>query len=673
MMSRRILVTSALPYANGSIHIGHLVEYIYTDIWVRHLRMDGADAIYMCADDTHGTPIEIRARKEKIRPESLIERMHEEHFRDFSAFEIFFDRFYTTHSEENRKWAERIYRAARQNGHIKKRTVEQTYCEKDGMFLPDRYVRGTCPRCGAPDQYGDSCDSCSATYAPVDLKDPKCSICGTPPVRRSSEHQFFTLSVFNEKLTDWTSSEGNLQEETRNYVGRWLKEGLRDWDISRDGPYFGFEIPDEENMYFYVWFDAPIGYIATTDKYCQEKGLNVSDWWENPDTEIVHFIGKDIVYFHTLFWPAMLMDAGLTLPRRVHVHGFLRVEGSKMSKSRGTFITAKTYLENLHPQYLRYYYASKLSGKVEDIDLSFDDFLNRVNAELVNKIANLASRSISFVNKRMDSRLGSNSSDAGQLLDRAADTAAEARNAYENFNVAKAVSLACGLAENANLYMQEKAPWDLLKSNPEKARSILTTAINISKVVSVILKPVLPEMTKKMEKMLGAKKPWTWDDAKPDLCDAQIGSFVRLAERVEKKNIEAMIKSSMEEETEDAGSTSSFKSAPIEEEITIDDFSKCDLRVARVISAQKIEGAKKLLSLELDLGPLGKRRVFAGLAQHYPDPGDLVSKQLVCVVNLKPRKMKWGTSEGMVLASSGAGAVTLLEVGPSARPGEKVS
>jgi len=674
-MSRRILVTSALPYANGSIHIGHLVEYIYTDIWVRHLRMGGNQAIYLCADDTHGTPIELRARKEKISAETLIRRMHEEHARDFASFDVSFDLFYTTHSDENRQWAERIYQAAKSKGHIIRREVEQTYCDNDRLFLPDRYIRGTCPRCKAPDQYGDSCDSCSATYRPTDLVDPKCAICGRPPVRKKSEHLFFALSQFADRLASWTSEPGRLQAETQNYVKRWIEEGLLDWDITRDGPYFGFPIPGETDKYFYVWFDAPIGYISTTERYCKDNGLEFRDWWENPETEIVHFIGKDIVYFHTLFWPAMLMDAGLTAPRKVNVHGFLKVDGSKMSKSKGTFVTARTYLDHLDPQYLRYYYATKLSGNVEDIELNFEDFQNRVNAELVNKIANLASRSVSFVNQRLDRRLGVNDGDAGLLLDEAVSAVSEVRAAYDQGHLAKAVQKTCTIAESANLYLQGKAPWDVLKQDPERARGILTTAINLTKMVSIMLKPVLPRMASSVETMLEAGRPWAWKDAVPDLRDREIGPFVRLAERIEMKDVDAMVQASIgaDDDTPGAsGDRSGYSVPPLSPEIGIETFSGSDLRVAKVRKAAKVEGAKKLLSLELDLGPLGTRHVFAGIAEHFPDPEALTGRLLICVANLKPRSMKWGTSEGMILAASGTGNVTLLEVGSTARPGEKV-
>ena len=670
-MARRVVVTSGLPYANGSIHLGHLVEYLYTDMWVRFLKMTGAEAWYFCADDTHGTPIQIRARKEGVAPEELIRRFHEEHLRDFRAFHVEFDCYHSTHSEENRAWSERIYTAAVDAGHIARRAVEQNYCPHDEMFLPDRFVRGTCPRCGAGDQYGDVCEVCSATYAPTELIEPRCSVCGGPPERRSSEHLFFELGKLTEELRAWTSEEGRLQPEVRNFVRTWIDKGLRDWDISRDGPYFGFAIPGEENKYFYVWLDAPIGYIATCQRWCDENGRDIHEMWKNPETEIYHFIGKDIVYFHTLFWPAMLMDAGLNLPTAVPVHGFLTVEGEKMSKSRGTYVNAATYLEHLDPQYLRYYYATKLSGRVEDLDLSFEDFVNRVNAELVNKIANLASRAMAFVSRRLDGRLGALPEDAGELLAHAERAVEAAHDAYQRRDVAAAVQEAVRLAEAGNLYLQEAAPWAAVKEDPERARAICTAAVNVMKIVGVLVRPVVPRLADDLARMLGCG-PFTWDDARADLTHREIGAFQHLATRVDPEKVAAMVEASKVPEEAPAPAAAPYEVEPLTETCTFDDFVRVDLRVARVLTAETVEAARKLLRLELDLGPLGTRTVFAGIRKAFSDPSTLVGRHVVCAANLAPRQMRFGLSEGMVLAAGDGKRIDLLEFPATARPGERI-
>jgi len=648
-VSRRILVTCALPYANGPIHLGHIVEYTYGDIWVRFLRMRGEDAIYICADDTHGTPIDIRARKEGISPQELIDRSYDEHVRDFNEFGIQFDKFHSTHSEENRKWSARIYEAAKSKGLIARRSIEQMYCENDAMFLPDRFVRGTCPRCKATDQYGDVCEVCGATYHPTELIEAKCAICGSQPVLKSSEHLFFELAKMTDRLKEWTGSDDHLQEEVGNYVNNWIKEGLRDWDISRDGPYWGFEIPGETNKIFYVWLDAPIGYIASTEAYCKEHGLDVADYWEKPGTEIYHIIGKDIVYFHTLFWPAMLMAADLNLPKQVLVHGFLRVGGEKMSKSRGTFINARTYLDHLDPQYLRYYYAAKLSGKIEDIDLVFEDFVNRVNAELINKIVNLASRAISFVEKRLGGALGNIPDDARELIALAEGEGEAIAAAYAKLNPAQAVERICRVAEAGNLYLQNAAPWDAVKAgDPERARDICTAAVNVTKIVAAYLKPVLPKYAADIETVL-AIEPLTWADAKADLSAGhRIGEFTHLVQRVDPAAIEAMVEASKVVEAKPAPKFD-YAVEPLAAEISFDDFVKVDMRVAKIIEAETVPGAKKLLRLTVDLGPLGQRNVFAGIAEHVDDPAVLVGRKLICVANLAARKMKFGVSEGMVV------------------------
>ena len=679
-MPRRILVTCGLPYANGSIHLGHLVEYIYADIWVRFLRMRGEDAIYICADDTHGTPIQVRALKEGITPEALIARFYDEHVKDFDDFQVRFDSFYTTNSPENKKWAERVYEAAKKKGLIDRRPVEQFYCAEDNMFLPDRFVKGICPSCGASDQYGDVCEVCSSTYHASEVKEPRCAVCGTAPELRTSEHLFFKLDKLATELRDWTDHDEHIQSEVRNYVNNWMKEGLRDWDISRDGPYFGFPIPGEDNKFFYVWLDAPIGYIASTEHYCEKVGRDVAEYWENDDTEIYHIIGKDIVYFHVLFWPAMLMAADLTLPKQVAVHGFLRVEGEKMSKSRGTFINARTYLDHLDPQYLRYYYAAKLSGQIEDIDLVFEDFINRVNAELVNKIANLASRSMSFVGKRLGGKLGKIPEDAQLLIAETEGAALAIANAYEARNLARAVEIVCRLADTANQYLQDAAPWEAMKfDDPERARDICTAAVNVTKLLTIYLKPVLPAYAAKVEDLLNVGD-LVWADATADLVGGhQIKPFQHLVERLEQETIDAIVEASKQPDAAGpAQPQADFKLEPLADEIDFDDFTKVDLRVARIAAAEPVEGAGKLLRLTLDLGPLGTRNVFAGIAKHVDDPASLIGKTIACVANLKPRQMKWGVSEAMITAAVGkhlAGKgehLAIVEV-PGGKPGQRIS
>jgi len=672
-MTSRILVTAALPYANGSIHLGHLVEYIQADIWVRFLKMRGQDAIYVCADDTHGTPIMIKAMQEGIKPEELIEGFHAEHARDFSDFHIEFDIYGSTHCDENRKWSERIYQSALDKGHIERRSVEQNFCPHDELFLPDRFLRGKCPSCGAEDQYGDVCEVCNSTYQSTELIDPKCALCGTTPERRSSEHLFFKLSDFSDFLADWTGTEGHLQPEIHNFVANWLKEGLRDWDITRDGPYFGFEIPGEENKFFYVWLDAPIGYIANNERWCAENGRDVADYWEKPGTKIYHFIGKDIVYFHVLFWPAMLKCADLNLPTMVPVHGFLTVEGTKMSKSRGTFINARTFLEHMDPQALRYYYATKLNSGVDDLDISFTDFVNRVNAELVNKIANLASRSMSFLYKRLDARLGRIPDDARDLIQNAEAAVPKIEAAYEAREFAAAAELINQVAESGNLYLQNAEPWAAVKKDPERARDICTAAVNVAKIISVALKPVLPKLAADVENILQVE-PFTWADARADLEDRPIGEFTRLFERIEMSQINKIVEASKTNE-ESAVKQYDYEVPAVKDEIVIDDFAKCDLRVAEVLLSEPVPGSDKLIKLQISLGPLGERTVFAGMRKAVDDPAELVGRKLICVANLAPRKMRFGVSEGMIIATTDGkdGNLNFVSADENTKPGEPVS
>jgi len=669
-MTRKMLVTSALPYANGPIHIGHLVEYIQTDIWVRFQKMRGNDCLYCCADDTHGTPIMIRARHEGIKPEELVKKMHAEHTRDFAGFDVVFDNYYTTHSEENRSCSENIYKKLRDAGHIVSRDVEQAYCETDKMFLPDRFIRGTCPRCGAADQYGDSCEQCHATYTPIELKEARCSVCGNGPVRRKSKHYFFQLSDFTEQLTKWIGA-GHVHQQVQNKLQEWFDQGLRDWDISRDAPYFGFLIPGETDKYFYVWLDAPIGYMASTVNYCQRNGLDFRDYWCNPDVEIHHFIGKDITYFHALFWPAMLMGAGFSTPTNLAIHGFLTVNGEKMSKSRGTFISAAKYLEHLDPQYLRYYYACKLGPGTEDIDLNLDDFVSRVNSDLVGNIVNLASRSAQMLEKNLGGRIGRLSDEAKVLLSHMGSPAEALAQEFEGRCYAAAVRRICGLADEVNRYLDDRKPWTAIKTDAEHARETLTCALNAVRILTIYLKPILPVFASAIEKLL-CIEPLNWSDVGDVLEDHKMGSFERLMERVDKKKVDAMVEESRPcgASSESPAETSQSQMEPIAQQISFDDFMKVDLRVARVVSAELVEGADKLLRLEMDLGG-EKRTVLAGIRQAY-EPQQLIGKLMIMAANLAPRKMKFGVSEGMILAAGPGGKeIFALTVDSGAKPGQR--
>ncbi len=670
-MTRKLLVTSALPYANGSIHIGHLVEYLQTDIWVRFQKLIGNECHYFCADDTHGTPIMIRARKEGITPEELIGKMHEEHLRDFTAFDIEFDNYYSTHSPENKELASMIYTRLKEAGHISSREVEQAYCEHDKMFLPDRFIRGTCPKCKAEDQYGDNCEVCNATYTPLDLIKPACSICGNPPVQKKSTHFFFKLADFEPQLKEWIHG-GHVHQQVANKLQEWFDQGLRDWDISRDAPYFGFEIPGEEGKFFYVWLDAPVGYIASTKNYCEKNGLNWEDFWINDDTEIHHFIGKDITYFHALFWPAMLMGAELKTPDRLAIHGFLTVNGEKMSKSRGTFISASTYLNHLDPQYLRYYYFCKLGPDTGDVDLSLEDFVSRVNSDLIGNIVNLASRSAQMLGKNFDGKCGKLSEEARKLLTGLKDASAEIAESYETRNFATAARKIRALADEVNKYFDERKPWVAIKEDKEHALESLTATLNAVRILTTYVKPVLPVHAEKIEKLLNIS-PLTWANIADELEDHQINKFERLMERVDPKKVEAMVEESKEQQAAEQApaATGPLAEDPIAEEIDFDQFMKVDLRVAEIVEAEIIEEADKLLRFQVDLG--GERRqIIAGIRKAYK-PEDMIGRKVVIVANLKPRKMKFGMSEGMIIAA-GPGGEEVFVTSPDegAKPGQRL-
>lgn len=669
-----ILVTSALPYANGDIHIGHLVEYIQTDIYVRFLKMCGHDTIYMCASDTHGTPVELKASEMGVTPEELVERYNREHFEDFKTFQIEFDRFYTTHSPETRKHSENIFAELNRRCLIEKRVVEQTFCENDKRFLPDRFVRGTCPKCSAADQYGDNCQVCGATYEPVEVNDAKCIICGERPVRKRSEHYFFKLSECKQGLEAWVKEEGKLHETTRNWVEGTFLKNLRDWDISRDAPYFGFLIPGETDKYFYVWLDAPVGYIGTTDKYCSENNLDFEKYWKDPGSTVIHFIGKDIAYFHTLFWPAMLMNSGYHVPDRVQVHGFLTVNGEKMSKRTGTAVKARTYLKHLDPQYLRYYYACKLGPTNADIDLNLEDFAFRVNADVINKIANLAGRTLAVLNKRLDNRAGEIPAEDKALLSEMSAKLPEVKDFYSRCEFGRAVRVVVEIAERANKYFQDAAPFSVVNEDPEKARGVCTTALNMVKMVAGSLKPVLPVLSAGVEESLGLE-PMRWADIAEPLENIEVKTFKRLIERVDAKKIQAMIEeSTVSEESGDADSApggGGHDVAPFEGLINISDFTRVDLRTAKVLKVEDVSEARSLLKFTLDLGR-EKRQVFAGLKEHYK-PEELEGKNVIVVANLEPRKMRFGVSEGMILAASSGDKVIVAEVPGDPVPGSRLT
>jgi methionyl-tRNA synthetase len=668
---RQILVTSALPYANGAIHLGHMLEYIQTDIWARFQRSQGHECYFAWADDAHGTPVMLWARSEGKTPEELIDMMNEQHKTDFRDFGISYDNYSSTHSEYNRQLVEQIYESLDQNGYIERRNIEQLYDEEEGMFLPDRFIRGTCPKCRTEDQYGDSCESCGSTYAPTDLIDPRSAVTGSKPVMKESEHYFVRLSDFEAPLKDWVES-GALQPEISNKLQEWFIDGLRDWDISRDEPYFGFRIPGTTDKYFYVWVDAPVGYIASFRELCERKGLVFENWWDKESTaEVHHFIGKDIVYFHTLFWPAMLMGAGMRTPTAVYAHGFLTVDGSKMSKSRGTFINARTYLDHLHPDYLRYYYAAKLGPGLGDIDLNLEDFVLRVNSDVVGKVVNIASRCAGFIQRRFDQKLSDSLPRPGLYREFVAARDAIAAD-FEGRNYQSAVRRIMKLADEANRYIDEEKPWVLIKEEGQEShvQAVCTQGINLFRVLITYLSPVLPFTAGKAEAFLG-RKVGDWRTIDEPMLGIEVNTFQPLLTRIDPIKIEAVIEASRES-LQPAAAPAGPEIEGLADEITIDDFMKVDLRVARIIAAESIPEADKLLKLTLDIGN-ETRTVFAGIKSAY-DPAQLEGRSTVMVANLKPRKMRFGTSEGMVLAAGPGGEdLYILEPDDGAFPGMRVT
>ncbi|AGA89785.1 protein containing C-terminal region/beta chain of methionyl-tRNA synthetase [Thioflavicoccus mobilis 8321] len=676
---RDILVTSALPYANGPIHIGHLVEYIQTDIWARFQKMRGHNCWYVCADDAHGTPIMLRARQEGIAPEALIARVADEHQADFAAFRIGFDNYHSTHSPENRHYATLIYERNRDAGHIARRTITQAYDPVENIFLPDRFIKGECPKCGAPDQYGDNCEACGASYSPSELKNPRSAISGAVPEPRESEHYFFRLADFEAMLKDWTRG-GGLQREVANKLDEWFAAGLQEWDISRDAPYFGFEIPGHPGKFFYVWLDAPIGYMASFQHLCDRtEGLDFERFWAADATaEVYHFIGKDIIYFHALFWPAMLHGAGFRTPSAVFAHGFLTVDGQKMSKSRGTFIKARTYLDHLDPEYLRYYFAAKLGPGVDDIDLSLEDFTARVNADLVGKVVNIASRCAGFIAKRFDGRLAE-TLPAPELFAAVVAAGESIAGAYERRELSRAVREIMALADRANQYIDEQAPWVVAKQPGREAElhGTCTQGLNLFRVLIGYLRPILPGTAMAAEAFLRIP-PLTWNDLAEPLLGHEIAPFKPLMTRVDPERVAAMVEASKEDlaATGDAASAPTGPNPhlardPIAEVVDFDTFARLDLRVARITAAELVPKADKLLRLTLDLGG-ESRNVFAGIRAAYA-PEDLVGRLTVMAANLAPRKMRFGVSEGMVLAAGpGGGDIFLLAPDAGAEPGMRV-
>jgi methionyl-tRNA synthetase len=680
-MTRKILVSNALPYANGAIHLGHLVGYIQADIWVRYQRMRGHLVHYVCADDTHGTPVMLSAERAGITPEQLIERINREHVRDFKGFHVEFDNYYTTHSDETRELAYDIYRKLKAKDLIALRTIEQFYDPVKEMFLPDRFIKGECPKCGAKDQYGDSCEVCGSTYSPTDLKNPYSVVSGATPVRKTSEHYFFKLTECADFLREWTEAPGHLQPEALNKMKEWLgsagENKLSDWDISRDAPYFGFEIPDAPGKYFYVWLDAPIGYLASFKNYCAKNAIDFDAFLRDPQSEMIHFIGKDILYFHALFWPATLKNAGYKTPDAVYANGFLTVNGEKMSKSRGTFITAESYLSlGLNPEWLRYYYAAKLNSAIEDIDLSLEDFVARVNSDLIGKYVNIASRAASFLTKHFGGKLTedsalSKSSDIAIIS--IAEIENEVRDAYEQREFSRAVRLVMSYADKINQFFDARRPWELAKepSKRDELHEVCSQCLAGFYRLTILLKPILPELAKRAEAFFGTPD-LTWDDlaAKPE----RINPYEHLMTRIDPKQIDALVEANTEnlQATPAAANDDKPKAEipPVADTISIDDFAKLDLRVARIVAAEHLEDADKLLKLTLDIG-VEQRTVFAGIKSAYT-PEQLVGRLTVMVANLAARKMRFGESQGMVLAAGDGTGIFILAPDTGATPGMRV-
>jgi methionyl-tRNA synthetase len=669
---RQILVTNALPYANAALHLGHILEYTQTDVWVRFQRMRGHQCYYVSADDAHGTAIMLKADEKGISPEQHIADMRSIHEADFRDFHISVDNYHSTHSDENKHYAELIYNRLVENDHIAKREITQAFDAEKQLFLADRYIKGTCPKCKAVDQYGDNCEACGATYSPTDLINPVSALSGTTPIEKKSTHYFFKLPEFTEFLKSWTRS-GAVQDEVANKLGEWLDSGLQEWDISRDAPYFGFEIPNAPNKFFYVWLDAPIGYMASFKNLCNQQNLDFEQFWgADSSAELYHFIGKDIVNFHALFWPAMLTSANFRTPTKVCVHGFVTVNGKKMSKSRGTFINARCYLDHLNPEYLRYYYASKLTASVEDIDLNLEDFIQKVNSDLVGKVVNIASRCAKFITKGNDGILSSMIAD-NALWQQVSEAGNKIAGHYENREYSKAIREIMAQADAANEYIAAKEPWKLNKdpSQQQQVQDICSLGINLFRLLLTYLKPVIPAMAADGEAFLNDQL--TWDSVKQPLIGHQINNFKPLLQRVEQEKVEAMVEASKQEVQQATKEVleGPLADEPIAAEINFDDFMKVDLRIARIVKAEAVEGADKLLALTLDIGG-ETRNVFSGIKSSY-QAADLEGRLTVMVANLAPRKMRFGISEGMVLAAGDDDGIYLLSPDSGAKPGQRIT
>ena len=648
MKSRKILVTSALPYANGSIHIGHVLESVITDIWVRYQNINGNECLYFCADDTHGTPVMLKAKELGIDPEELIKRTREEHIKSYSRFNINFDNFYTTHSDENKKYAEEIYEKCKEGNLIFKKEIEQFYDSEEGLFLSDRFIKGTCPKCGAEDQYGDGCSVCGTTYTPDDLLNPVSSLSNSELTKKRTEHVFFDLPQMKDFLENYLK-DLTLQDPIKNKLNEWIEDGLKPWDISRDKPYFGFEIPGEKDKYFYVWLDAPIGYLASAKNWAENNNMDMKDLWgESSDYEIHHFIGKDIAYFHALFWPALLKSSNIRLPESINVHGFLTIDGEKMSKSNGTFINADDFAENYDGELLRYYFADKFNNSIDDLDFNEDEFIQKINSDIIGKYLNIASRVSKFIEKNGNNLSANLDVD---FIEKNLSMIDEVIEHYENLNLSKSVKIIMKMADEVNKYINENEPW---KSSEEKAVEVSTTAINCFRVISILLSPVLPSITSKALNMFNESSNYDFNNIRDNLVNTRINPYKPLLKRLEKAKINEEI------EMEDSNL------------INIKDFAKVELRVAKIVKAEGIEEADKLIKLHLDVGDLGERTVFAGIKSAY-DPESLNGRHVVLVANLEPRKMKFGVSEGMVLASSNdEGSIYLISPDEGAKPGQLV-
>lgn len=692
MSPRNIMLTAALPYANSSIHIGHVLEYLQADIWARFQKLRGNQCYYICADDTHGTAIMVEARKKNITPEKLIEGVWQEHTKDFKDFEIQFDHYSSTNSDENKKLCEFFFKHMSDKNHIATKQIEQLFCQHDKMFLPDRFVKGICPKCGSKDQYGDSCDVCASTYSPKDMKDPYCSVCGNKPVLKNAEHLLFKLSDFQKYLEEWLP--GHTSKEIANKMKEWFNEPLRDWDISRDDPYFGFEIPGYKGKYFYVWVDAPMGYLASFQQYCKKNSVDFEEFWKNPNTksERYHFIGKDIAYFHTLFWPALLKTAEFNTPTKVFVHGHVKINGEKMSKSKGTQVNVRTYLNHLSPTYLRYYYATRLTDGVDDIDLNFEDFTSRVNSELIGKITNLASRGGQMLGKKLDGIIGELDAEGLSLIKQAQARSSEIENFFENREYAKAVGCIREIADSANRYFDEKAPWKTIDADPTATKKVLSTTLNLFRIIAIYLKPVLPSYVADVEALFN-EKPYVWSDTGKILNGHKINDYKHLLGRIETESITKIVEetkarfAAVEAEKNSGKKGALSPTVPTSTQspgkenrndsntglISFQDFEKVDLRVAKVIQAEEIKEADKLLRLKVDLGPLGEKQIIAGIKAAYPEPAKLIGRLILVVANLEPRKMKFGMSEGMVaVAGSGGSQLFILSPDQGANAGDKV-